>query len=385
MIPDAIVLGGGAAGLFCAMIAAQRGRRILVIDHADKLGKKIIISGGGRCNFTNRSVSAANYLSANPHFARSALARFTPQDFLALVEARGIAYEERRHGQLFCQGSAKEILALLVDGCREAGVTFALGCAVQEVTRAADGFSVSTSRGVFTAPKLVLATGGLSVPTTGATDLGYRVAQRFGLALVPLRPGLTPLLINGTADLSGIAVDAVAEVGVARFQENVLFTHTGLSGPAILQVSSYWQQGQAVDIDLLPGRDCAAELAAASAVRATALNHLSLSLPRRLVEYRIGHLPAAQRPVVQLTRDERIALAEALQRWQVVPQASDGYRKAEVTVGGIDTDGLSSKTMEARAVPGLYAIGEVVDVTGWLGGYNFQWAWASGHAAGEAI
>jgi predicted Rossmann fold flavoprotein len=382
---DAIILGGGAAGLFCALTAARRGRRVVVVDHAERLGRKILASGGGRCNFTNRRVEPGNYLSSNPHFVRSALARFTSRDFLDLVEARGIGYEERGHGRLFCRGSAREILELLLDGCRGAGVAFALGSPVQAVERTGAEFLVTTGRSVCRAPRLVLATGGLSAPATGSTDLGHRLARQFGLALVPVRPGLVPLLLPEVASLSGIAVDARVALGPHVFQENVLFTHTGLSGPAILQVSSYWQPGQPILLDLLPGRNLADEVVAAGPVRTAALNHIAGLLPRRLVEHRIGHLPAAQRPVMQLSREDRAALAEAFHRWEVHPSGTGGYAKAEVTVGGIDTAGFSSKTLESRAVPGLFAVGEVLDVTGWLGGYNFQWAWASGHAAGEHL
>lgn len=384
---DVIILGGGAAGLFCAATAARRGRRVVVLDHADKPGRKILISGGGRCNFTNRRVGPENYLSRNPHFSRSALARFRPEDFIALVEAHGIRYEERRHGQLFCLGSAKEIVALLLAECR--GVELVYGTRITAVEHG-DGFTVTTPRGVFAAPRLVVATGGLSIPSIGATGLGYDLARRFGHTVVETAPALAPLSLPASqrlADLSGIAVDAEVRAGGAAFRENLLFTHEGISGPAVLQASSYWRPGEALDIDLLPGVDLTGELARAhrAGERTQLGNHLAARLPRRLVQRRLPP-ELTERPVARLDPDAIAAAVAAIQSWRLAPSGpGGGWTKAEVTRGGVDTDGLSSKTMESRLVPGLFFIGEVVDVTGWLGGFNFHWAWASGHAAGEAV
>jgi predicted Rossmann fold flavoprotein len=382
---DVIVIGGGAAGLFCAITAGGRGRSVVVLDHADKLGKKILISGGGRCNFTNRYAGPDNYLSQNPHFCKSALARYAPEDFIALIERHGIAYHEKKLGQLFCDDSAKRIVAMLLDECAQAGVVISCGCRIERVERAG-GFRVVAAQGEFTAPKVVVATGGLSVPPTGASDLGYRIARQFGLAIVPTEPALVPFTLNdGLGELSGVSADAVVTVGAATFREAILFTHAGLSGPAILQISSYWRAGASVIVDLLPDRDLAAELIAAKAagVKALASTFLSAFLPKRLVQHWLG--PAVDRPVHQLAHDDILRIVASFKAWTVVPAGTEGYRKAEVTRGGVDTRELSSQTMEARRVPGLHFIGEVVDVTGWLGGYNFQWAWASGHAAGTAV
>jgi predicted Rossmann fold flavoprotein len=386
-VPDAIILGGGAAGLFCAAAAARRGRCVLVVDHADKLGRKILVSGGGRCNFTNRDVGPEHYRSQNPHFVRSALARFTPADFLALVEARGIAYHERDHGRLFCDDSAKHIVALLLDACRAAGVQFALGQPVRGASHDGDTFVIHRADGDLRARALVVATGGLSVPTTGATGLGYELATHFGLRLVPTAPALVPFILPGMAALSGIAVEARLSLGDHAFTENLLFTHTGLSGPAVLQISNWWEAGQPVTIDLLPHQPVEALLSAAKAEGARGLvaNLLAEHLPRRLVQERLAGVPGHDRAVHQATPREVAAIAAAIHDWRVVPIDTEGWRKAEVTRGGVDTRDLSSQTMAARNVPGLFFIGEVMDVTGWLGGYNFHWAWASGHACGQAL
>ncbi|HAT11115.1 MAG TPA: aminoacetone oxidase family FAD-binding enzyme [Planctomycetes bacterium] len=382
---DVCIIGGGAAGLFCAATAARRGRRVVVLDHATIPGRKILISGGGRCNFTNRSATAENYLSANPHFCRSALARFTPQDFLALVEARGIAWEERRHGQLFCVHSAKDIVALLLDACAEAGVTLRWGVQVQGVAHE-DRFRIDTTHGPYIAERLVVATGGLPVPSIGASDFGLRLARQFGHGLVDTAPALAPLLLpaHERLDLPGIAVDAEVRADGPIFRENLLFTHGGISGPSVLQASSYWRPGRPLHVDLLPGHDLAAALGEARAVKAQLGNHLADLLPRRLLQAR---LPAAiaSKPVSQLSRADIAAAVAALTGWELHPEATGGWLKAEVMRGGVDTAELSSQTMESRRVPGLHFIGEVIDVTGWLGGYNFQWAWASGHACGMAV
>ena len=393
---DLIVLGGGAAGLFCAARAAQHGRRVVLLERNREVGRKILISGGGRCNFTNIHCGPEHFLSNNPHFARSALARYTPADFIALVERHGVAWHEKTLGQLFCDGSARQIVDLLLAECLDGAVRVDVDCDVQHVAQVgpADGpvgaFAVETSRGRFEAPSLVVATGGLSIPTIGATDLGYRVAAQFDIPLVPMRPALVPLVFSDSdrirwPDMAGVDADCVASASGASFRERFLFTHRGLSGPAILQASSYWQEGSAVDIYLLPEVDILAELTARRAAGETAApkaivaRHLPNRLADRWFDDDAGN-------VLATTSNERLAaIAERLHRWSVVPAGTEGYAKAEVTAGGVDTRALSSKTMEARAVPGLYFIGEVVDVTGHLGGFNFQWAWASAAAAADAV
>lgn len=386
---DVVVLGAGAAGLFAAMRAGQRGRRVLLLDHADEPGKKILISGGGRCNFTNLGCVPERFLSANPHFARSALARYTQHDFIALVGKHRIAFHEKTLGQLFCDGSARQIVQMLLDECRGAGVDLRVGHRITDVTRS-DRFNVATDHGAFTADSLVLATGGLSIPKMGATGFAHDVARRFGLPIVTPRPGLVPLTFAGAdldlmRPLAGVALPVVARCGKAAFPEAMLFTHRGLSGPAILQVSSYWNEGAAITIDALPGRDVAAELLGAKRARpkAEARTILSDLLPQRLAQALAAlHLP--RRVIGEMGDAPLKALGALLNAWRLTPAGTEGYAKAEVTLGGIDTAALSSKTMAAKDVPGLFVIGEAVDVTGWLGGYNFQWAWSSGWAAGEA-
>ena len=386
---DAIVLGGGAAGLFCAATAGQHGRRVLVIEHNPEPGRKILISGGGRCNFTNLRTAPECFLSDNPHFARSALARYTPEDFLALIETHGIAWHEKTLGQLFCDGSAKQIVALLLAECAQGGAELACGDPIREVTHADGRFRVSWGAREASAPALVIATGGPSIPKLGATGFAYDLARQFGLKVVQPRPALVPLTLGGGdalfATLSGVAAAVVARCGGAEFAEAALFTHRGLSGPAILQVSSYWQRGRAVGIDFLPDHASGWLTAAKRAnPRAGLRRTLGEALPERLaatLAERLG-LDAA----LGTLPDRALAEAEArLADWPFQPDGSEGFAKAEVTAGGISTAGLSSKTMEATRVPGLYAIGEAVDVTGWLGGYNFQWAWASARAAGQAV
>jgi predicted Rossmann fold flavoprotein len=377
---DAIILGAGGAGLMCAATAVQRGRRVVVIDHADEPGKKILISGGGRCNFTNTGTVPERYLSANPHFARSALGRYTPSDFLGLVERHGIAWHEKTLGQLFCDGSAKQIVRMLLD--EASGATLRLSTPIGEIGHADARFTVA---GV-TAPSLVIATGGPSIPKLGATGIAYDIARRFGLKVVEPRPALVPLTLPAEEALfralSGVATPVVARAGKAAFAEAALFTHRGLSGPAILQVSSYWRHGEPIAIDLSPGHEPGWLLAAKRAKpRATLAS--TLPLPARLAEALAERLGVG---VLGETTDKALSDTERrLADWRFHPNGSEGFAKAEVTVGGIATDGLSSKTMETRRIPGLYAIGEAVDVTGWLGGYNFQWAWASGWAAGMAV
>ncbi|MGB8507648.1 MAG: NAD(P)/FAD-dependent oxidoreductase [Pyrinomonadaceae bacterium] len=388
MKKDVIIIGGGAAGLFCAMVAGKRGRSVLVLEHGDTTGKKIAISGGGRCNFTNLNTTPDNFISANPHFAKSALARYTPEDFVALVSEHGIAYHEKKLGQLFCDKSAGQITAMLLEECAEAGVEVLVNCEVGEVLRDSV-FRVGTSRGVFTTGSLVVATGGLSIPKIGATDFGYRVAQQFDLKIIPPAPALVPLTLSTHdlsffSSLSGVSVPAIVRGGGAEFAENILMTHRGMSGPAILQISSYWSQGETLSIELLPGVDTREIFAAHHDGNAEAATSLALHLPRRFAQTWC-ELYAPSKPLNRYTTTELAELSERLHDWRVKPFGTEGFAKAEVTKGGVDSGELSSKTMEARRVPGLFFIGEVVDVTGQLGGYNFQWAWASGYAAGQCV
>ena len=363
----------------CALRAGQRGRRVLLLDHADRVGKKILISGGGRCNFTNLDSRPEAFLSANPHFCKSALSRYTQHDFIALVEKHRIAWHEKTLGQLFCDGSARQIVAMLLAECAAVGADVRTVHRVSAIEKS-DRFSLRTDHGDFEATAVVLATGGLSIPKMGATSFTYDIARRFGLTVTETRPALVPLTLK-VPDLSGVSLEVIARAGSASFREAMLFTHRGLSGPAVLQISSYWREGQEIVIDLLPGADAGAFLKERKRSRPKAELRTVLAelMPQRLA----AHL--ATDGVIGERRDRQLeALAQSLKAWRVTPTGSEGYAKAEVTLGGIDTHGLSSRTMEARSVPGLYAIGEAVDVTGWLGGYNFQWAWSSGWVAGEA-
>ena len=387
---DVVILGAGAAGLMCAMTAGQRGRRVLLLDHAECAGAKILISGGGRCNFTNLEIAPERFLSGNPHFCKSALSRYTQRDFIGLVERYRIAYHEKTLGQLFCDGSAREILAMLLAECAAAKVDLRLGHKIAEVTRN-DRFRIESNRGSFIAPVVVLATGGLSIPKLAATGFAYEVARRFGLTMSEPRPGLVPLKVTGETlilcqTLSGVSADAVVSVGRQSFRENILFTHRGLSGPAILQISSYWRDGETLSIDLVPELDAEDFLKRRKRTRPRAelKSVLAEILPTRLAH---ALAETATEAGTMANLPDRILgrMAAQLKRWQLRPSGSEGWAKAEVTVGGIDTTGLSSKTMEARGVPGLYIIGEAIDVTGWLGGYNFQWAWSSGWCAGQAV
>ncbi|MGH6649902.1 MAG: NAD(P)/FAD-dependent oxidoreductase [Sphingopyxis sp.] len=386
---DAIVLGAGAAGLMCAATAGQRGKRVLLLDHADAPGKKILISGGGRCNFTNVNTQADRFLSANPHFAKSALARYTPSDIIALVDLHGIAHHEKTLGQLFCDGSARQIVAMLLEECAKGGVDVRVGQPVGAVTQNDGRFTVRFGDQDFAAPALVIATGGPSIPQMGATGFAYDLARQFGLKVVEPRPALVPLTLGGDdvlfRSLSGIAAPVEARAGKAAFREAALFTHKGLSGPAILQVSSYWRHGEPVTIDFLPDAPQGwLTDAKRSRPRATLRAALGAQLPDRLAETLADRL-ALPGELGALT-DRKLADAETrLGRWMFRPNGTEGFAKAEVTIGGIATAGLSSQTMMAKSTQNLYAIGEAVDVTGWLGGYNFQWAWASGHAAGQAL
>jgi predicted Rossmann fold flavoprotein len=387
---DAIIIGAGAAGMMCAIAAGQRGKKVLLLDRAERVGAKILISGGGRCNFTNLEVEPERFLSGNPHFCKSALSRYTQHDFIAMVERHRIAYHEKTLGQLFCDGSAREIVAMLLAECTAAGVEIRTGCRITEVARAGK-FNIATSSGAFAAPVLVLACGGLSIPKLGATGLAYDIARHFGLAIVEPRPGLVPVRVEGEAlkqsrALTGVSVDAMVSCRDAGFRENILFTHRGLSGPAILQISSYWHPGDSIEIDLMPEHEAERFLLDRKRTRPRAELKTVLAevLPNRLAES-IANAGSESAVIANLPDRRILEMAARLKRWQVQPSETEGWEKAEVTVGGIDTAGLSSRTMEAREVPGLYCIGEAVDVTGWLGGYNFQWAWSSGWCAGQAI
>jgi predicted Rossmann fold flavoprotein len=391
---DVIIIGAGAAGLMCAAQAAYRGRRVLVLDNAKKPGRKILISGGGRCNFTNLLAGPRNFLCRNPHFTKSALARYTQRDFIELVERHGVEYEERDHGQLFCTDSAKEIVRVLLTECEWAGVTLQLPTEILSVnSRAGGGFALQTSRGVLSCSSLVVATGGLSMPKLGATPYGYRLAEQFGLKVIATHAGLVPFTLHTAdkeafAELSGISLPAEvrAEDG-STFREALLFTHRGLSGPVILQISSYWLPGQTIRINLFPGQDIPALLQRwqgehpAQELKTV----LGRELPKRLVEKLLERGELHSKPLRQYTPKELSAVAGVLGGWSLLPNGTEGYRTAEVTLGGVDTDELSSKTMEAKQVPGLYFVGEVMDVSGHLGGFNFQWAWSSGWVAGQFV
>ncbi|GAB2585436.1 NAD(P)/FAD-dependent oxidoreductase [Dyella jejuensis] len=388
---DVLVIGAGAAGLMCAITAGRRGRQVLVLDHANKPGKKILMSGGGRCNFTNLGVTPAQYLSANPHFAKSALARYTPADFIALVERHRIAYHEKEQGQLFCDESSKLIVRMLLDECAAAKVRVETGCGIRQVRKSGESFAVSTVKGEIHADSVVVASGGLSIPSMGATGFGYELARQFGHNVLATRAGLVPLTLSGKhqehyQDLAGVALPvAAAKVGKQAFRAGLLFTHRGISGPSVLQISSYWQPGDDLRIDLSPEQDLGQWLLVQRAARPAAelRNVLGDLLPKRLAQ-RLCERWLSSKPMRQYRDAELRDMAARLHDWPIVASGTEGYRTAEVTLGGVDTDGLSSATMQSKQVPGLYFIGEVVDVTGWLGGYNFQWAWASGHAAGEA-
>ena len=388
---DVVVIGGGAAGLMCALTAGQRGRRVRVLEHANRVGKKILMSGGGRCNFTNTGTTAANFLSANPHYCKSALARFRPAQFIEMVERHGIAYHEKELGQLFCDDSSKQIVRMLLDECEAGGVRIDTSCRVDGVERVDSGFAVHTTLGPIRTSALVVATGGLSIPSMGATGFGYELARQFGHTVLPTRAGLVPLTLSGKHQerfegLSGVALPVSARCNGQQFDNFLLITHRGVSGPAILQISSYWQPGDDLRLDLLPQTDAFAALKDLQARRPAAELRTVLAdvLPKRFAE-RLCEVWFESRPIKQFNDPELRAIAAQLQDWPLVASGTEGYRTAEVTLGGVDTDELSSTTMQSKRVPGLYFIGEVVDVTGWLGGYNFQWAWASGHAAGMAV
>ena len=406
---DVVVIGAGAAGLFCAGVAGQRGLTVLLVDHSEKIAEKLRISGGGRCNFTNRDATPANFLSENPHFCRSALSRYTPQDFIALLQKHGVPFHEKHKGQLFCDHSAEDVINVLLAECALGGVTHWQPCSIKSITNNASdpnntdasSYQINSDRGVVETPQIVIATGGLSIPKIGATDFGYRMAQQFGLRMVDTRPALVPLTFNGDdwapfAQLAGLALPVLIETGsadaspkqrkkAAVFAEDLLFTHKGLSGPAVLQISSFWRETQTVRVNLAPKLDLPTTLlhAKASSKKLIA-NELASLVPSRLADAWVTTDPALQRPIVDATDKALLGLAQRLADWQLTPNGSEGYKKAEVTVGGVDTRDLSSQTMESKQA-GLYFIGEVVDVTGWLGGYNFQWAWASAFACAQGL
>ena len=386
---DVLIIGGGAAGLMCALTAGERGRRVLVVEKANRCGKKILMSGGGRCNFTNTGTTPANFLSANPHFCKSALARYTPAHFIAMVDRHGIAWHEKELGQLFCDDSSRQIVKMLLDECAEAGVRIETNCVVEVVEAIGSGFRLRSTLGIFESPSLVIASGGLSIPSMGASGFGYETAKQFGHRVLPVRAGLVPLTLSGKhqehyADLAGVTLPVSARCGKAQFDNAMLITHRGLSGPSILQISSYWQPGMELLLDLMPERDAGQFLIdQQSAHPASELKTiLAEVLPKRLA-HRLCEVFFPNRPMRQIPSAELRTIAARLHCWPIVASGTEGYRTAEVTLGGVDTDELSSSTMRSKKVPGLYFIGEAVDVTGHLGGYNFQWAWASGRAAGE--
>ncbi|HEX7867770.1 MAG TPA: NAD(P)/FAD-dependent oxidoreductase [Variovorax sp.] len=396
---DVVVIGAGAAGLFCAGVAGQRGLKVLVLDHSEKVGEKIRISGGGRANFTNRDLDVRapqrHFIGDNPNFCRSALSRYAPQQFIELVQKHGIAFHEKHKGQLFCDGSSQQIVDMLLAECVAGGVERWQPCKVGNIVSASSGsYQIKSNRGLIETPKIVVATGGLSIPQIGASDFGYRIAEQFGLRTVTPRPALVPLTFGGDAwapyaELAGLALPVRIETGAKKekmtFLEDLLFTHRGLSGPAVLQISSYWKPGAPLTLDFAPGVNVAEALGEAKLrSKKRIANELATLVPSRLADAWVGQEPALQRPVNEAADKALAALSERIARWQIVPSGTEGYKKAEVTAGGVDTRDLSSQTMESKQ-PGLYFIGEVVDVTGWLGGYNFQWAWASAHACAQAL
>lgn len=395
---DTIIIGAGAAGLFCAIEAGKRGRKVLVLEHNAQIGRKILISGGGRCNFTNINAGAENYISENPHFCKSALARYTPQDFVELVKKHRIEFYEKKLGQLFCRESSVQIVEMMLDECRAAKVEIRTNCSVKALRKIektanaqlkTNAFEIETNQGAFVCESVVIATGGLSIPHIGATDFGYKIARQFNLKIVETKPALVPLVFQNALpknfrNLAGVSLDAAASIGDATFRENILFTHRGLSGPAVLQISSYWRRGAAISFDLLPARNALEILQNARESRKELGNFLGELLPARFASA-FSESIVESKPLKNYSERELEKISEKLHNWQIVFDETEGYKKAEVTAGGISTSELSSKTMEAKKVAGLYFIGEVVDVTGWLGGYNFQWAWSSGFAAGQFV
>jgi predicted Rossmann fold flavoprotein len=388
---DVVIIGAGAAGLMCALTAAARGRQVLLIDHSNKAGKKILMSGGGRCNFTNTYADPANFFSQSPHFCKSALARYTPWDFIAMVSRHGVPYHEKKLGQLFCDNKSKDVLEMLLDECRQAGVDLQLNTSVQQIEKTEAGYLLSTGMGPIASPSLVVATGGLSIPTLGATGFGYEIARQFGHTVLATRAGLVPFTTTDQlkelcTELSGTSVACLVSCNDQSFRENILFTHRGLSGPAILQISSFWHPGDAVEINLLPDHDALEWLHAQQSARPNSeLKTLLGELFTKKMATLLAESWFASKPMKQYTPAGLRAIADKLSAWQVVPAGTEGYRTAELTLGGVDTRDVSSKTMESLKSPGLYFVGEVLDVSGHLGGFNFQWAWASGHAAAQFV
>ena len=387
---DVLIIGGGAAGLMCASTAGYAGKKVIVLEGSNRCGKKILMSGGGRCNFTNIGTSSKNFISQNPHFCKSALARYSPHDFIELVERHGIAYHEKELGQLFCDESSKQIVKMLLDECQQAGVEVVVDCNIQRIERA-DCFVVHSNQGVFFADKLVIASGGLSIPSMGASGFGYDIAKQFGHSIIATRAGLVPFTLSGKpleqyAELSGLSLPVSVKTPAAEFSNALLFTHRGLSGPAVLQISSYWQLGETIEINLLPNIDFAAHLLTLQQQghKAELKTVLSELLPKRLAQLLCSDF-FSNKPINQHTHSELKQIAYAIQHWALTPSGTEGYRTAEVTLGGVNTDEISSSTFESKLCPNLYFIGEVLDVTGHLGGYNFQWAWACAQAAGKAL
>jgi predicted Rossmann fold flavoprotein len=384
---DAIIIGGGAAGLFCAMEAGKRGRKVLLIEHNAQIGRKILISGGGRCNFTNLDVRAENFVSNNPHFCKSALARYTPEDFVGLVKKHKIKFYEKTLGQLFCRERSQQIVEMLLAECEQRDVKILTDCSARQIAKKNGLFEIETNRGSFKGENLVIATGGLSFPKIGATGFGYDIAKQFGIKLTKTRPSLVPLVFakgKNYKQLAGVSVDSVAETGKATFRENILFTHRGLSGPAVLQISNYWKKDKPINFDLLPELDAIDLFEKNQDSKQTLVNFLGNYLPKRFAETFTSH-NFQNKPINQLSKKEIEKIAETLNNWRVLFSETEGWHKAEVTLGGVDTNEISSQTMESKKIAGLYFIGEVLDVTGWLGGYNFQWAWSSGFACGNSI
>jgi len=385
---DVVIIGGGAAGLMCAIEAGKRGRSVVVIEHEEKIGKKILISGGGRCNFTNKFASHENFISQNPHFCKSAFARYSTGDLISLVEKHNISYHEKKLGQLFCNGSSREIVSMLEDECKNAKVETVTNCKVNRINKET-GFEIETSNGNYNSESLVIATGGISIPKMGATDFGYRIAKQYDMKLTEILPGLVPLTLKEDereifGQLSGISIDSILSCENVSFRENILFTHKGLSGPAILQISSYWKTGRPISINLLPGLNISELFYEKSDSRIELVNLLSNYFPKRFAQV-FCEFYISSKPLNQFSQKDLKSISEKIHNWIIFPSGTEGFGKAEVTLGGIDTNELSSKTMESKKVKGLYFIGEVVDVTGWLGGYNFQWAWASGFVAGQYV
>jgi len=385
---DVVIIGGGAAGLMCAIEAGKRGRSVVVIEHEEKIGKKILISGGGRCNFTNKFASHENFISQNPHFCKSAFARYSTGDLISLVEKHNISYHEKKLGQLFCNGSSREIVSMLEDECKNAKVETVTNCKVNRINKET-GFEIETSNGNYNSESLVIATGGISIPKMGATDFGYRIAKQYDMKLTEILPGLVPLTLKEDereifGQLSGISIDSILSCENVSFRENILFTHKGLSGPAILQISSYWKTGRPISINLLPGLNISELFNENSDSRIELVNLLSNYIPKRFAQV-FCEFYISSKPLNQFSQKDLKSISEKIHNWIIFPSGTEGFGKAEVTLGGIDTNELSSKTMESKKVKGLYFIGEVVDVTGWLGGYNFQWAWASGFVAGQYV